>query len=126
MSLTTLSNLADIEAYLQNHIKSVLPDVNVMPGYPLYDLLIKSSAEIIYKERNYVNVINNISKLTNLFDTAGNLLYPQYRDLLLNKYFIGSEEIDAVVYSIDLVFNQACSLGLTIFFISIKFLYTNK
>lgn len=108
MTLTSLSTLSDIKLLLVNIVKSVKPEANLNPGYPLYDLLVESGAEIVYKERNYIHIINNIQKVLTLFDDSGNLLYPQYEDLLKNKYFIGSEAIDAVVYSVTLIFSEKC------------------
>lgn len=108
MTISSISTVEDIREYIKKIVKAHKPDANLEKGFPLYDLLIEPFAQVIYNEREYVNITSNIARVLPLFDDEGDLLYPEYEDYLLNKYFIGIEDIDRTLYTIYFYFDKKC------------------
>ena len=120
MALSTISTLQDIQKYLQGIILAHKPGANVERGFPLWDLMVGPFAKIVYNERLYVNLTNNLARVLPLFDDAGNLKDSSFEEFLVNKYFIGSEEINASIFTLYLFFNKPCDVaiqnGSTVFY----------
>jgi len=112
MALTTISTLQDIQKYLQGIILAHKPNANVERGFPLWDLMVEPFAKIVYNERLYVNLTNNLARVLPLFDDSGKLKDPSFEEYLINKYFIGSEGINASIFTLYLFFNKPCDVAI--------------
>ena len=112
MALTKLSTIPDIIAYMQSIIRQHRPLANVEQGFPLYDMLIEPFADLFYRERIYLYDIDKLADMVSLFDDSGNLLYPEYADFLINKYFIGTEDIQGAVHTIYFYFSAKCDFSI--------------
>lgn len=94
MTLTPYSSTPeDTVELLRNMIKSRIPDANVEEGYPLYELLIKPFADIVYSERETSDILRQVNSVLPLFDDQGNLKYPAYEDALRARYFIAANTL---------------------------------
>lgn len=111
MALTTLSTPQDIEQYIIGIVKGIRPDANTAAGFPLYDIIVRSYRDIVYNERNIVNVAGNIARVLPLFDDAGNLLYPELKDSIIDRFFINTNTETRTLATIKMYFNKRCNFS---------------
>ena len=108
------STLSDIIESIVDIVKSRVPSANVEAGYPLYDLVIAPFADIIFSERNSVDILRQVSAVLPLFDDEGYLKYPEYEEQLRSRFFMFEEGQDSVPSEIDLRFKRPYSFSISV------------
>lgn len=100
------TNRADVVQELITRVKQANPNASVVPGTPLYDLLVYHLADVITEERQLVNVLTNIARVSPMFGDDGKLL-PEFADMdqyLTDRFFLSRPESSEIYDTLYLRF----------------------
>ncbi len=98
----------EIISTLLGRVTAADPTVSVVPGTPVYDLLVNRMADVIKDERDLVNVLTNIARVVPMFGEDGKLR-PGYEDMadhITERFFLTSPELNEVWDTLYLRFNK--------------------
>lgn len=102
----------EIIRLMLDRVKTLNPDASLLPGTPLYDLMVNRLADVIKEERDLINVLTNIARVVPMFDNEG-ALRPEYEDMqqhITDRFFLVSPERNEVWDTLYLVFNRKGTL----------------
>ena len=107
-------------------VKQMNPTASIIPGTPLYDLLVYHFADVITEERELVNIATNIARVSPMFGDDGKLK-EEYADMdtyLTDRFFLTRPEYNEVYDTLYLKFSKATGVnilaGSSVYYNSVK------
>lgn len=103
-----VTNRAEVAEEIIARVKQATPNASIVPGTPVYDLLVTRLAGIIADERELVNVATNIARVAPMFGDDGKLL-PEFSDMadyLTDRFFLTRPESSEIYDTVYLRFTN--------------------
>lgn len=107
-------------------VKQMDSTASIVPGTPLYDLLVYHFADVITEERELVNIATNIARVSPMFGNDGRLL-EEYADMdtyLTDRFFLTRPEYNEIYDTLYVKFSRATGVnilaGSSVYYNSVK------
>lgn len=108
-----VTSRSEVIEELITRVKQGDANASIQPGTPLYDLLVYRFADVITDERELVNILTNVARVSPMFGDDGQLL-DEYADMdtyLTDRFFLAKPEDNAVYDTLYLRFSDRAGLN---------------
>lgn len=108
-----VTNRSEVIEELITRVKQGDVNASIQPGTPLYDLLVYRFADVITDERELINILTNVARVSPMFGEDGQLL-SEYSDMdtfLTDRFFLSRPEDNAVYDTLYLRFSDRAGLN---------------
>lgn len=102
-----VTNRSEVIEEILTKIKQTDGTASIVPGTPLYDLMVYHFADIITDERELVNIATNIARVSPMFGDDGKLLeeYADKAEDLTDRFFLTRPESNTIYDTLYLKFS---------------------